>query len=101
MLSYHPKVKPQLNDLKRIKYDSSYISNYSKFLFCFLNSKGIPDNEQLVIYRKGLYSLNKAIAQKLNHEILQVFSNKFPGGKARPGRNADYSPPSSAEVVNE
>jgi hypothetical protein len=25
----------------------------------------------------------------------------FPGGKARPGRDADYSPPSSAEVVNE
>jgi hypothetical protein len=25
----------------------------------------------------------------------------FPGGKARPGREADYSPPSSAEVENE
>jgi hypothetical protein len=25
----------------------------------------------------------------------------FPGGKARPGRDADYSPPSSAEIVNE
>jgi hypothetical protein len=25
----------------------------------------------------------------------------FPGGKARPGRDADYSPLSSAEVVNE
>jgi hypothetical protein len=25
----------------------------------------------------------------------------FPGGKARPRRNADHSPPSSAEVVNE
>jgi hypothetical protein len=25
----------------------------------------------------------------------------FPGGKARPGREADHSPPSSAEVVNE
>jgi hypothetical protein len=25
----------------------------------------------------------------------------FPGGKARPGRVADHSPPSSAEVVNE
>jgi hypothetical protein len=25
----------------------------------------------------------------------------FPGGKARPGRDADYSPPYSAEVVNE
>jgi hypothetical protein len=24
----------------------------------------------------------------------------FPGGKARPGRDADHSPPSSAEVVN-
>jgi hypothetical protein len=25
----------------------------------------------------------------------------FPGGKARPGGNADHSPPSSAEVKNE
>jgi hypothetical protein len=25
----------------------------------------------------------------------------FPGGKAGPGRDADHSPPSSAEVVNE
>jgi hypothetical protein len=25
----------------------------------------------------------------------------FPGGKARPGRDADHSPLSSAEVVNE
>jgi hypothetical protein len=25
----------------------------------------------------------------------------FPGGKARPGRDADHSPPSSSEVVNE
>jgi hypothetical protein len=25
----------------------------------------------------------------------------FPGGKSRPGRDADHSPPSSAEVVNE
>jgi hypothetical protein len=25
----------------------------------------------------------------------------YPGGKARPGRDADHSPPSSAEVVNE
>jgi hypothetical protein len=25
----------------------------------------------------------------------------FSGGKARPGRDADHSPPSSAEIVNE
>jgi hypothetical protein len=25
----------------------------------------------------------------------------FPGGKARPGRDADHSPPSSAEVKNQ
>jgi hypothetical protein len=25
----------------------------------------------------------------------------FPGGKSRPGRDADHSPVSSAEVVNE
>jgi hypothetical protein len=27
--------------------------------------------------------------------------NHFPGNKARPGRDADHFPPSSAEVVNE
>jgi hypothetical protein len=26
---------------------------------------------------------------------------RFPGGKARPGRDADHTPPSSAEVKNE
>jgi hypothetical protein len=25
----------------------------------------------------------------------------FPGGKARPGRDADHSPPSSADVMND
>jgi hypothetical protein len=29
------------------------------------------------------------------------YRGPFPGGKARPGRDADHSPPSSAEVVNE
>jgi hypothetical protein len=29
------------------------------------------------------------------------YRGSFPGGKARPGRVADHSPPSSAEVVNE
>jgi hypothetical protein len=28
-------------------------------------------------------------------------SGPFPGAKARPGRDADHSPPSSAEVKNE
>jgi hypothetical protein len=28
-------------------------------------------------------------------------SSPFPGGKARPGSDADHSPPSSAEVENE
>jgi hypothetical protein len=30
-----------------------------------------------------------------------VLGGPFPGGKARPGRDADHSPPSSAEVENE
>jgi hypothetical protein len=29
------------------------------------------------------------------------YRGPFPGGKARPGRDADHSPPSSAEVKNE
>jgi hypothetical protein len=34
--------------------------------------------------------------------LTEVFRDVFvPGGKARPGRDADYSPPSSAEVENE
>jgi hypothetical protein len=30
-----------------------------------------------------------------------VTGGSFPGGKARPGRDADHSPPSSAEAKNE
>jgi hypothetical protein len=30
-----------------------------------------------------------------------VTGGPFPGGKSRPGLDADHSPPSSAEVVNE
>jgi hypothetical protein len=30
-----------------------------------------------------------------------VSGGLFPGGKARPGRDTDHSPPSNAEVVNE
>jgi hypothetical protein len=30
-----------------------------------------------------------------------VTGGPFPGDKVRPGRDADHSPPSSAEVVNE
>jgi hypothetical protein len=30
-----------------------------------------------------------------------VTGGSYPGGKARPGRDADHSPPSSAEVLNE
>jgi hypothetical protein len=29
------------------------------------------------------------------------YRGSFPGGKARPGRDADHSPPCSAEVENE
>jgi hypothetical protein len=29
------------------------------------------------------------------------YRGSFPGGKARPGRDAEHSPPCSAEVVNE
>jgi hypothetical protein len=32
---------------------------------------------------------------------VQWVPGPFPGGKARPGRDADHSPPSSAEVVNQ
>jgi hypothetical protein len=31
---------------------------------------------------------------------VQCIPGSFPGSKARPGRDADHSPPSSAEIVN-
>jgi hypothetical protein len=33
--------------------------------------------------------------------ILTFLTGSFPGGKARPGRDADHSPPSSEEVMKE
>jgi hypothetical protein len=33
--------------------------------------------------------------------VYNGYRGRFPGGKARPGRDADHSPPSTAEVVNE
>jgi hypothetical protein len=33
--------------------------------------------------------------------LLCKYTRPYPGGKARPGRDADHSPPSSAEVENE
>jgi hypothetical protein len=35
------------------------------------------------------------------HTPVQWVPGSFPGGKARLGRDADHSPPSSAEVENE
>jgi hypothetical protein len=36
-----------------------------------------------------------------NNLLYNGYRGPFPEGKARPGRDAGHSPPSSAEVVNE
>jgi hypothetical protein len=45
------------------------------------------------------WKLHRSKYQVLN--ITMGTGGPFPGGKARPGSDADHSPPSNAEIVNE
>jgi hypothetical protein len=48
-----------------------------------------------------LPSVSRPALGLIQPPVQWVPGGPFPGGKARPGRDADHSPPSSAEVVNE
>jgi hypothetical protein len=55
---------------------------------------------------KGLFPLNSVSSPTLRPTQPPVQwvpwgRGPFPGARARPGRDVDHSPPSSAEVVNE
>jgi hypothetical protein len=55
----------------------------------------------IYIYRINTeVSINYYIRFNTLHTKNWVPGGPFPGGKARPGRDADHSPPSSAEVKN-
>jgi hypothetical protein len=49
----------------------------------------------------SLASVSRPVLGSTQPPVQWVPGGPFPGGKARLGRDADHSPPSSAEVVNE
>jgi surface antigen len=48
--------------------------------------------------QKNIFAVN---LNKYSASFTMGTGGSFPGGKARPGRDADHSPPSSAEVKGE
>jgi hypothetical protein len=50
---------------------------------------------------KDFSSLSRPALGPTQPPVQWVPGGRFSWGKARPGRDADHSPPSSAEVVNE
>jgi hypothetical protein len=48
-----------------------------------------------------LASVSRLVLRPTQPPVQWVPGGPFPGGKARPRRDADHSPPSSAEVENE
>jgi hypothetical protein len=49
----------------------------------------------------GAKDFSSSLCVQTGFEVHNGYRGSFPRGKARPGRDADHSPPSSAEVVNE
>jgi hypothetical protein len=47
------------------------------------------------------FSSNLSVQTSSGAHPASCTGGTFPGGKARPGSDADHSPPSSAEVMNE
>jgi hypothetical protein len=77
-------------------------------LKCYKNNNKSYENEEKVKYLKTLkksINLRNDTRELKFGESLQSFSSKsflfFTAVLKRPGRDADHSPPSSAEVVNE
>jgi hypothetical protein len=63
---------------------------------------GLGDRGSIPGRGKGFFSLTSVSRPALGPTQPPVqWGGPLPVGKARPGRNADHSPPSSAEVVNE
>jgi hypothetical protein len=55
----------------------------------------------IVRMNTGVRGINKSGSEVHPASCTMGTKGPFPGGKARPGRDADHSPPSSAEVENE
>jgi hypothetical protein len=62
---------------------------------------GRPGLESLQTQRTFPVAFVSRLALRPTQPPIQWVWGSFPGGKARPGRDADHSPPSSEEVKNE
>jgi hypothetical protein len=73
--------------------------NGNKMLALFNRAIGVRSPAGAEDFSSSLYAQTGSGAHPASYKM--GTGGPFPGGKARPGRDADHSPPSSAEVVNE
>jgi hypothetical protein len=60
-----------------------------------------PSTLLLVCVVVVLLPVSRPALERIQPPCTMGTGGPFPEGKARPGRDADHSPPSTAEVVNE
>jgi hypothetical protein len=74
-------------------------TDLNKFcLFTDIFRGSIPGTDEMIF---PLASVSRQALGPTQPPVQWVLRGRFPGAKARPGRDADHSPQSSAEVENE
>jgi hypothetical protein len=82
-------------------YTFIYVNRLAQSVQCLTTdwTAGIRSPTGLKVFSSNLWVQTGSGAHPASYTMGTVGS--FPGGKARPGRDADHSPPSSAEVKKE